>query len=75
MPRIMPLKSLAYNVYNEYIGQQKSLDSLGIKALVDNNELIGRLFGGEGVRLSNVHYSLLPSIKINISNVKQHVTN
>lgn len=71
----MPQKSLAYNVYNEHNRQQKSPDSFRIKALLDNTERIRTLFGGERVRLYNVQYSSLPSIKINISNIKQHVTN
>lgn len=43
----MPQKSLAYNVYNEHNRQQKSPDSLRIKALLDNTERIRTLFGGE----------------------------
>jgi hypothetical protein len=47
----MPPKRLAYNVYNEHNRQQKSPDSLRIKALLDNTERIRTLFGGErGIR-------------------------
>jgi hypothetical protein len=67
MPPIMPPKSLAYNVYNEHNRQQKSPDSLRIKALLDNTERIRTLFGGErGIRTLGtlLTYTRFPGVRL-----------